>query len=52
MKTLFHVFILETGDLMIWVSLDETTNACGRFVCYVINDLLHGEYYSVMAINE
>lgn len=37
---------LEIGDGPIWVSLDETTDIDGRFVCNVVIGLLHDEYYS------
>ncbi|KAL4091382.1 hypothetical protein QTP88_026081 [Uroleucon formosanum] len=36
----------QIGDGPIWVSLDETTDIDGWFVCNVVIGLLHDEYYS------
>lgn len=36
----------EIGDSPIWVSIDETTDVDGRYICIVIVDLLHEDNYS------
>lgn len=44
-NSISHIRI-KIGDEPIWVSLYETRDVDGRFVCNVIIGLLHREHYS------